>query len=148
MVLVNPNKAEDMVRAHPNTLAWCELGINLAEDEIVGLFNFGPNSTRPGKVWAQLEDKAETQNIDIEDLVQIQCLAHKGGTMKGKMRLVHIFWWESARWGFYFFSQMPFQRLVLASLPGGNLERWPYCWLHKKDHNKAERGILLYLSCL
>ena len=71
MCSVRPNQAEDLIRAYPRTRAWYELDINLAEDGLVGPFNFDSNYRINEKVWTLLKEEAELQDVDTDDLEQI-----------------------------------------------------------------------------
>ena len=47
------------------------MDINLAEDGLIGPFNFDSNHHVNEKIWTLLKEEAELQDVDTDDLEQI-----------------------------------------------------------------------------
>ena len=71
MCIIKPEKAEDTIRRNPRTRAWYELEINLAEDGLIGPFDFEANHHIGKKVWDSLKAEAELHEVDVGDLDRI-----------------------------------------------------------------------------
>ena len=80
IVMVRPNKVENYLNKYPETRRWYQLETNIAEDGIIGPFNFtsinGEPYRIPNKIWKELENeiKAEQLEIDITDLRKVNPL--------------------------------------------------------------------------
>ena len=71
MVIVRPDKVDKTIEKNPRTRAWYELQINLAEDGIIGPFDFEPNHRIGDIIWSNLTTEAELHDIDTSDLDKI-----------------------------------------------------------------------------
>ena len=71
MCVIRPNKAEETVRNNPRTRAWYKLEINLAEDALVGPFDFASNQQIDEIVWEKLKEEAQQRDVDISDLDKV-----------------------------------------------------------------------------
>ena len=77
MIVTTPDKVDNLLRRNPHTRAWYELKINLAEDGLVGPFNFGKERTIPEEAWKALREEATTiaeednKQLDVTDLDRI-----------------------------------------------------------------------------
>ena len=79
--MVRPNKVEQYLEKYPETRGWYQLGVNIAEDGVIGPFNFTVINGEPNRIanhiWKAF-DKEITQNklddIDTTDLHTINPL--------------------------------------------------------------------------
>ena len=78
IIVLRPNKVEETLARRPHTRGWCQGVVNLAEDGIVGPFNFSVNKTAQPccispDTWKALEDSEEATSgsVDIDDLNRI-----------------------------------------------------------------------------
>jgi hypothetical protein len=78
MISVQPNKVDEVLRNKPLTRGWYQMEVNIAEDGLIGPFNF--TKQQDGKttethiiradIWKALEAEVrdETLEIDISDV--------------------------------------------------------------------------------
>jgi hypothetical protein len=80
IIVLKPSKAEETLRKRPHTRGWHQGKMNLADDALVGPFNFetnqGGNRLIPKSKWTALEELEEVRDgqINIEDINQIHPL--------------------------------------------------------------------------
>ena len=63
---VSPHKVAKTLEKQGNRFGWYQLDINLAENGLVGPFDFAPNHKIPNAAWDQLRIKAAEQKLDVE----------------------------------------------------------------------------------
>ena len=80
--MLRPNKVDETLAKRPCTRGWHQGMVNLAEDGIVGPFNFSVNETAQPcyisqETWKAFEDsdEATSGSVDIEDLNRITPLS-------------------------------------------------------------------------
>ena len=81
IIMVRPNKTKQYLEKYPETRGWYQLGVNIAEDGVIGPFNFTIIDGEPNRIsnniWKTFEkeiQEAELEDIDITDLRTINPL--------------------------------------------------------------------------
>ena len=78
--MVRPKKVEKYLDKYPETRRWYQLETNIAEDGIIGPFNFtsinGEPYRIPNHIWKEFENEIteEKLDIDITDLRKVNPL--------------------------------------------------------------------------
>jgi hypothetical protein len=80
IIVLRPSKVEETLRKKPYTRGWYQGKVNLADNGLVGPFNFatkqGSSHLIPKAIWTALEDLEEVKDglIDIRDINQMHPL--------------------------------------------------------------------------
>lgn len=82
-VPTRPSKVDKLLATKGYRYAWYQKEVNLAEDGMVGPFNFGPRNTIPVDAWPKLEAAARemaAKDIDVSTINKI--IPHREGKRK------------------------------------------------------------------
>jgi hypothetical protein len=78
IIVLRPNKVEEILAKRPYTRGWYQGTVNLAEQSIIGPFNFSQNSKNESDcihpdIWRELEESEEVKSgsVDIDDLNRV-----------------------------------------------------------------------------
>jgi hypothetical protein len=78
IIVLRPNKVEEILAKRPYTRGWYQGTVNLAEQGIVGPFNFSQNSNNENNcidpnIWRELEESEgeKSGSVDIDDLYRV-----------------------------------------------------------------------------
>jgi hypothetical protein len=63
--LVRPSKADSVINKRPDQYAWYQHDVNIAENALVGPFDFAKEHTIPNEAWDRLQEKAAEQKVDV-----------------------------------------------------------------------------------
>jgi hypothetical protein len=75
IIMVRPEKVEEVIAKRPHTRNWYQEGTNLAEDALVGLFDFTTIGKDRHKValeyWIKLVTASKDYEVDARDVMAI-----------------------------------------------------------------------------
>jgi outer membrane biosynthesis protein TonB len=75
IIMIQPDRVDRYLAKRPSTVGWYQLEANLAEDGLVGPFNFsqikGEHNRIDPQHWTALLDKSNLLNVDARDVTKI-----------------------------------------------------------------------------
>jgi hypothetical protein len=77
IIMLRPNKVDEVLAKRQYTRGWYQGKVNLAEQAIIGPFNFSIDQNEQNRIhpdiWQELEEceEVKTGNVDIRDLNRV-----------------------------------------------------------------------------